>query len=136
MCIELTASSKMSYDEMSSKLAGPIGLMKQYAPPFVYVRSISQIIVHLGSSQDAAGRPPKTLPRSLVGGRSLRVEWARSSRMYVSWFPILSGLIIDVLNSQYHRTSPFDAILGGAEDVLGDLGVRQAVKKMPPNVRL
>ncbi|CCA69912.1 related to acyl-coa dehydrogenase, long-chain specific precursor [Serendipita indica DSM 11827] len=36
----------------------------------------------------------------------------------------------------YHRTVTFDAILGGAEDVLGDLGVRQAVKKMPPNVRL
>src|SRR6266403_3695880 len=26
---------------------------------------------------------------------------------------------------QYHRTSPYDAILGGAEDVMGDLGVRQ-----------
>ncbi|TFY82917.1 hypothetical protein EWM64_g1085 [Hericium alpestre] len=36
----------------------------------------------------------------------------------------------------YHRTSPYDAILGGAEDVLGDLGVRQALKKMPRNVRL
>ena len=37
---------------------------------------------------------------------------------------------------QYHRTSPYDAILGGAEDVLGDLGVRQALKKMPRNARL
>ncbi|KAH7912458.1 acyl-CoA dehydrogenase/oxidase [Hygrophoropsis aurantiaca] len=36
----------------------------------------------------------------------------------------------------YHRTSPYDAILGGVEDVLGDLGVRQAIRKMPPNVRL
>jgi alkylation response protein AidB-like acyl-CoA dehydrogenase len=36
----------------------------------------------------------------------------------------------------YHRTVPFDAVLGGAEDVLGDLGVRQAVKKMPKTVRL
>ncbi|KAG8814795.1 hypothetical protein FRB91_000996 [Serendipita sp. 411] len=40
------------------------------------------------------------------------------------------------LIEHYHRTVPFDAILGGAEDVLGDLGVRQAVKKMPPTVRL
>ncbi|KAJ7707795.1 acyl-CoA dehydrogenase [Mycena rosella] len=32
---------------------------------------------------------------------------------------------------QYHRTVPFDAVLGGAEDVLGDLGVRQAMRKMP-----
>lgn len=37
---------------------------------------------------------------------------------------------------QFHRTSPFDAILAGAEDVLGDLGVRQAIRKMPKNARL
>ncbi|KAF8841294.1 acyl-CoA dehydrogenase NM domain-like protein [Paxillus ammoniavirescens] len=36
----------------------------------------------------------------------------------------------------YHRTSPFDAILAGAEDVLGDLGVRQAIRKMPKGTRL
>jgi alkylation response protein AidB-like acyl-CoA dehydrogenase len=36
----------------------------------------------------------------------------------------------------YHRTVPFDAVLGGAEDVLGDLGVRQAMRKMPKNARL
>lgn len=27
---------------------------------------------------------------------------------------------------QFQRTQKFDAILGGAEEVLGDLGVRQA----------
>ncbi|KAI9457128.1 peroxisomal acyl-CoA-dehydrogenase [Russula earlei] len=36
----------------------------------------------------------------------------------------------------YHRTIPFDALLGGAEDVLGDLGVRQAIRAMPKNARL
>lgn len=36
----------------------------------------------------------------------------------------------------FHRTIGFDAILGGAEDVLGDLGVRQAMRKIPDNVRL
>lgn len=36
----------------------------------------------------------------------------------------------------YHRTVPFDAILGGAEDVLGDLGVRQAIRGMPKDARL
>jgi len=36
----------------------------------------------------------------------------------------------------YHRTVPFDAVLGGAEDVLGDLGVRQAIRGIPKNVRL
>ncbi|KAH9921493.1 acyl-CoA dehydrogenase NM domain-like protein [Epithele typhae] len=36
----------------------------------------------------------------------------------------------------FHRTSPYDAILGGSEDVMGDLGVRQVIKKMPHNARL
>ncbi|KAG8699554.1 hypothetical protein FRC09_006547 [Ceratobasidium sp. 395] len=35
-----------------------------------------------------------------------------------------------------YRTIAFDSILGGAEDVLGDLGVRQAVRKMPEDVKL
>lgn len=36
----------------------------------------------------------------------------------------------------YHRTIPFDSLLGGAEDVLADLGVRQALRAMPKDVRL
>lgn len=36
----------------------------------------------------------------------------------------------------YHRVVPFDALLGGAEDVLLDLGVRQALRGMPRNTRL
>jgi alkylation response protein AidB-like acyl-CoA dehydrogenase len=34
----------------------------------------------------------------------------------------------------FNRTYKFDAILGGAEEVLGDLGVRQAMKSMPKAV--
>ncbi|KAF8324855.1 acyl-CoA dehydrogenase [Cantharellus anzutake] len=37
---------------------------------------------------------------------------------------------------QYHRTIPFDAILGGTEDILADLGVRQAQRAIPKNIRL
>lgn len=37
---------------------------------------------------------------------------------------------------QYHRTIPFDSLLGGAEDVLADLGVRQALRGMPRDTRL
>ncbi|KAF8486055.1 peroxisomal acyl-CoA-dehydrogenase [Russula ochroleuca] len=36
----------------------------------------------------------------------------------------------------YHRTITFDSLLGGAEDVLGDLGVRQALRAMPSNAKL
>ncbi len=35
----------------------------------------------------------------------------------------------------YQRSIKFSAILGGAEEILGDLGIRQALKKMP-NARL
>lgn len=31
----------------------------------------------------------------------------------------------------FHRTYKFDAILGGTEEILADLGVRQAMKKFP-----
>ncbi|BEI91269.1 uncharacterized protein CcaverHIS019_0400890 [Cutaneotrichosporon cavernicola] len=37
---------------------------------------------------------------------------------------------------QFQRTNKFDAILGGAEEVLGDLGVRQAMRSMPKDQRL
>ncbi|KAJ7066067.1 acyl-CoA dehydrogenase [Mycena amicta] len=36
----------------------------------------------------------------------------------------------------FHRTVVFDAVLGGTEDVLDDLGVRQALRTMPKNARL
>ncbi|KAH8811698.1 acyl-CoA dehydrogenase/oxidase [Xylogone sp. PMI_703] len=34
----------------------------------------------------------------------------------------------------FHRTYKFDAILGGSEEILADLGVRQAIKNMPKSV--
>jgi alkylation response protein AidB-like acyl-CoA dehydrogenase len=37
------------------------------------------------------------------------------------------GRVVEMFN----RTYKFDAILGGAEEVLADLGVRQALKFMP-----
>ncbi|KAL4064553.1 acyl-CoA dehydrogenase/oxidase [Scleroderma citrinum] len=36
----------------------------------------------------------------------------------------------------YYRTVTFDSLLGGAEDVLADLGVRQAIRAMPKKARL
>jgi alkylation response protein AidB-like acyl-CoA dehydrogenase len=37
------------------------------------------------------------------------------------------GKIIEM----FHRTYKFDAILGGTEEILADLGVRQAMKNFP-----
>lgn len=38
------------------------------------------------------------------------------------------------LVEQWHRTYKFDSVLGGTEEVLMDLGVRQAMKKMPKSM--
>ena len=42
------------------------------------------------------------------------------------------GRVIEMFN----RTNKFDAILGGAEEVLADLGVRQAMRFMPAGAKL
>ncbi|PPQ99787.1 hypothetical protein CVT26_009164 [Gymnopilus dilepis] len=90
--------NQMSYSQQADKLAGPIGLLKQF---------ISR-----------AGRETAEDATQVFGGRALTVTGM--------------GKYIE----NYHRTSGFDAILAGAEDVLGDLGVRQALKKMPRDARL
>jgi len=90
--------NNMSYSQQSDKLAGPIGLLKQY---------ISR-----------SGRETAEDATQVFGGRALTVTGM--------------GKLVE----NYHRTSGFDAILAGAEDVLGDLGVRQALKKMPRDTRL
>ncbi|KAJ7667523.1 acyl-CoA dehydrogenase/oxidase [Mycena polygramma] len=90
--------NNMSYAETGSKLAGPIGLLKQFVTK---------------SGQEIA-----TDATQVFGGRALTVTGM--------------GKVIE----NFHRTSAFDAILAGAEDVMADLGVRQAMKKMPPTARL
>lgn len=39
-----------------------------------------------------------------------------------------------VLIEQFQRTYKFDSILGGSEEVVADLGVRQAMRSMPKAV--
>jgi len=90
--------NNMTYHQQADKLAGPIGLLKQFVS-----RTARE------TAEDAT---------QVFGGRALTVTGM--------------GKLIE----NYHRTSGFDAILAGAEDVLGDLGVRQALKKMPKNARL
>ncbi|KAI0922057.1 hypothetical protein AcW1_004131 [Taiwanofungus camphoratus] len=90
--------NNMTYDEQSDKLAGQIGLLKQFVT--------------------RTGRETAEDSTQIFGGRSITASGM--------------GKLIE----NFHRTSPYDAILGGQEDVLGDLGVRQAIKKMPKNSRL
>jgi alkylation response protein AidB-like acyl-CoA dehydrogenase len=37
---------------------------------------------------------------------------------------------------RYHRGSKFAAILGGSEEIMADLGIKQALKMFPQNARL
>jgi len=90
--------NNMSYDEQSDKLAGQIGLLKQFIT--------------------RTGRETAEDSTQIFGGRSITASGM--------------GKLIE----NFHRTSPYDAILGGQEDVLGDLGVRQAIKKIPKYVKL
>ena len=86
------------------------------------------------------------LSRFSVVAESHRLEWVNSLNTYVSFFFFIKSstiflsffwLTADMFHfEQYHRTIPFDALLGGAEDVLADLGVRQALRGMPRDARL
>ncbi|KIY45946.1 acyl-CoA dehydrogenase NM domain-like protein [Fistulina hepatica ATCC 64428] len=87
--------NNMTYSEMS-KLAGPIGLLKQFV--------------------SRCGRETAEDATQIFGGRGLTVTGM--------------GKVVE----NYHRTSGFDASTSHA--FVGDLGVRQAIKKMPTDARL
>jgi alkylation response protein AidB-like acyl-CoA dehydrogenase len=83
----------LSYQQQSTLLGGPIGLLKSFA-----TRSAHEI------ADEAV---------NIFGGRGLTQTGM--------------GRVVE----QFHRTYKFDAILGGTEEILGDLGVRQAYKNFP-----
>lgn len=82
------------------------------------------------------GRETAEDATQIFGGRGITVTGMGKLVENVRCSLYLALSDTNTLSLQYHRTSPYDAILGGAEDVLGDLGVRQALKKMPKNARL
>lgn len=90
--------TKMSYHEQSTKLAGPIALLKYNATKVgTYVSDESC---------------------QIFGGRSIT-----QSGM---------GQIID----RIHRSVKFAAILGGSEEIMAELGMKQTMKSFPNNARL
>ncbi|CAK3948022.1 acyl- dehydrogenase [Lecanosticta acicola] len=89
---------KMSYDQQSKNLSGPIGLLKNYCTK---------------CSHEVADEAT-----NIFGGRALTQGGM--------------GRVVEMFN----RTNKFDAILGGTEDILADLGVRQAMKFMPVGAKL
>jgi alkylation response protein AidB-like acyl-CoA dehydrogenase len=107
-----------SYKEQANNLAGPIALMKMYTTQTAQetARDAVQIFGGRGITRTGMGRFVEH-----VSGRLALFCLASNRRL---------------MQTQYHRTIAFDSLLGGAEDVLGDLGVRQALRAMPPNARL
>lgn len=76
----------------------------------------------------------------IFGGRAITTTGMGQIIENVRYSPLDSSSLawltyVDLL-LQYRRTVVFDAVLGGAEDILGDLGVRQAAKKMPKTAKL
>jgi alkylation response protein AidB-like acyl-CoA dehydrogenase len=37
---------------------------------------------------------------------------------------------------RYHRAAKFAAILGGSEEIMADLGIKQSIRLYPKNARL
>ena len=74
----------------------------------------------------------------IFGGRGItRTGMGRFVEHVSSGIPaFFRKLLILMTRIQYHRTIAFDSLLGGAEDVLADLGVRQALRAMPSNAKL
>jgi alkylation response protein AidB-like acyl-CoA dehydrogenase len=105
-----------SYKEQAKYLAGPIALLKMCATQTAQdtARDAVQIFGGRGITRTGMGRFIEH-----VSGRSCHFTSSRGLTM-----------------TQYHRTITFDSLLGGAEDVLGDLGARQALRAMPSNAKL
>ncbi|KAG6888630.1 hypothetical protein C0995_006874 [Termitomyces sp. Mi166 len=95
--------NSMNYNEMSNKLAGPIGLLKQFVS--------------------------RTARETAEGGMDHPHNPSNFKR--------LISLCLDATQVFGGRALTMTGmVLAGAEDVLGDLGVRQALKKMPRDARL
>lgn len=101
--------NKMSYKEQSIKLAGPIALLK-----LASTRAAHDV-------SDAAVQ--------IFGGRGI----TQTGLFYL--FIILfigMGRIVEACQ----RTYKFGSILGGSEEIMAELGIRQAMKDFPKNAKL
>lgn len=103
----------MNYMQQAEHLGGPIGILKAYCTRCAgeIADDAVQIFGGRGITQGGMGGLVEMVSRDRMLGVSAHLSNAPS--------------IV-----QFQRTQKFDAILGGAEEVLNDLGVRQASRKM------
>ena len=86
-----------------------------------YLETITHQMCHMPYSQQARHLAGPTRAAHEIADEAVQI-WGGRGLTTTGM-----GRIIEMFN----RTYKFDAILGGAEEVLGDLGVRQAMKGMP-----
>ncbi|KAG6831811.1 hypothetical protein H0H92_007488 [Tricholoma furcatifolium] len=106
---------QMNYKQQSALLAGQIAFLKKHCTETAQL-----------TARDAV---------QIFGGRGLTKTGMGRFIEHVG-LPSYPRVLHADQKKQYHTNVGFDAILGGTEDVLGDLGVRQALKQMPKNARL
>lgn len=102
----------MSYQEQADLLAGPIGSLKMYIT--TVAGEISSECVNIFGGRGIT-----------KGGMGGNIEMFRRTQK------VGGGLQPVAMSLTFGSFPQFDAILGGAEEVLGDLSVRQASRKMP-----
>jgi alkylation response protein AidB-like acyl-CoA dehydrogenase len=112
----------MSYKDQTKHLGGPIALLKYHVTRAAHeiADEAVQIFGGRGLTQVCLKiEIPRVLARPQYG---LKIRGANTTIQQTGM-----GTVVEM----YQRTYKFDSIYGGAEEVMADLGVRQALKFMP-----
>ena len=127
----------MNYAQQSEHLAGQIGFLKMYATRTGQDTAVDATQIFGGR---AISSYPSLSRRSVIltwhgNTHQLRLVWASTSSIITA--PSLLTLSSVEVRPCYGPCLDLVLIsILSAEDVLGDLGVRQAMKKIPKNTRL
>lgn len=113
-----TDNVSISYAEQSDLLAGQIGLLKWYATRVAHDVADDAVQSKFISFTTLPIDPVRSETDSFL---TLKVFGGRG---------ITKGAMGRYIEA-FQRGYKFDAVLGGSEEILADLGVRQAMRKMP-----
>ena len=113
--------NKMSYKQQALFLAGQVALLKSWST------RVSHNVADVSARRGRAGTartlltdvlPPLQTAVNVMGGRGLtKTGMGKFAEMF-------------------QRTYKFDAVLGGSEEILADLGIRQALRQFPQDQKL
>ncbi|TDL14740.1 acyl-CoA dehydrogenase NM domain-like protein [Rickenella mellea] len=132
-CTQHHVSGKplISQPVIRGKLASMIANAEAYQ---TWLESLTYQMCHMSYKEQADKLAGPIALLKMFGTKCARQN-ARDATQMFGALAITDGGIGRIIEN-YRRTIPFDALLGGAEDVLADLGVRQVIRQMPPGTRL